>query len=30
MLCCAAIRRYHKRIDYLLTEFAAAASAAGR
>lgn len=30
MLCCAAIRRYHKRIDYLLTEFAAVASKAGR
>ena len=26
VLCCAAIRRYHKRIDYLLTEFAAAAA----
>jgi glycosyltransferase involved in cell wall biosynthesis len=25
VLCCAAIRRYHKRIDYLLSEFAAAA-----
>ena len=24
VLCCAAIRRYHKRIDYLLHEFAAA------
>jgi glycosyltransferase involved in cell wall biosynthesis len=24
VLCCAAIRRYHKRIDYLLSEFAAA------
>lgn len=24
LLCCAAIRRYHKRIDYLLEEFAAA------
>src|SRR6185312_12282003 len=23
VLCCAAIRRYHKRIDYLLSEFAA-------
>ena len=30
VLCCAAIRRYHKRIDYLLTEFAAAAAGAGR
>ena len=25
VLCCAAIRRYHKRIDFLLREFAAAA-----
>jgi len=30
VLCCAAIRRYHKRIDYLLTEFAAVAADAGR
>jgi len=30
VLCCAAIRRYHKRIDYLLSEFAAAALAPGR
>jgi len=30
VLCCAAIRRYHKRIDYLLSEFAAVADAAGR
>jgi 1,2-diacylglycerol 3-alpha-glucosyltransferase len=30
VLCCAAIRRYHKRIDYLLTEFAAVAAEAGR
>jgi 1,2-diacylglycerol 3-alpha-glucosyltransferase len=30
VLCCAAIRRYHKRIDYLLTEFAAMAADAGR
>lgn len=26
VLCCAAIRRFHKRIDYLLTEFANAVS----
>ena len=30
VLCCAAIRRDHKRIDYLLREFAAAAFAPGR
>ncbi len=30
VLCCAAIRRYHKRIDYLLNEFAAAPFAPGR
>ena len=30
VLCCAAIRRYHKRIDYLLSEFAAATFAPGR
>ena len=29
ILCSAAIRRYHKRIDYLLTEFAAARFAPG-
>lgn len=27
VLCCAAIRRFHKRIDYLLDEFASVASA---
>jgi glycosyltransferase involved in cell wall biosynthesis len=30
VLCCAAIRRYHKRIDYLLSEFAAALPALPR
>jgi glycosyltransferase involved in cell wall biosynthesis len=30
VLCSAAIRRYHKRIDYLLSEFASAALAPGR
>jgi glycosyltransferase involved in cell wall biosynthesis len=30
VLTCAAIRRYHKRIDYLLAEFATIATAAGR
>ena len=30
VLCCAAIRRYHKRIDYLLEEFAAFAARCGR
>jgi glycosyltransferase involved in cell wall biosynthesis len=29
VLCCAAIRRYHKRIDYLLDEFAAAVATLG-
>jgi 1,2-diacylglycerol 3-alpha-glucosyltransferase len=30
VLSCAAIRRYHKRVDYLLTEFAALANRTGR
>jgi 1,2-diacylglycerol 3-alpha-glucosyltransferase len=29
VLCCAAIRRFHKRIDYLMEEFATAASVIG-
>lgn len=30
VLCCAAIRRYHKRVDYLLTEFAEALRQTGQ